>query len=58
MQSAVVEQEYRIQAWQPRHEVLVAAFPDMNLSMDVLLQRIPLDEMLRLKVGSEQNGRI
>ncbi len=46
MQSALEEQDYRIDAWRSRHETLVAAFPNIDLSMDVLLDRVPLDEMI------------
>lgn len=49
LQSAVEEQEYRIAAWEPRHQVLCEAFPDMQPSMDILLEHVPLEEMLRIQ---------
>ncbi|MDQ3123365.1 MAG: hypothetical protein M3Q14_01625 [bacterium] len=43
------EQERRIAHWRPRHEAITGAYPTLPLSEEILLERIPLSEMLILQ---------
>lgn len=43
------EQEYRQQAWLPRHKILMSLMPDLQQSKEILELQKPLDEMLELQ---------
>lgn len=48
MQAVLEEQKRRVAFWAPRHAAILEAFPDTELSQEVLLHRIPLKEAIDL----------
>ncbi len=55
MQASLEEQRRRVAFWAPRHTALLEAFPDIEVSEEVLLQRIPAYEIIGL---SRDKGRL
>jgi hypothetical protein len=49
LQTALEEQDYRISTWAPRHEAVTQAFPELTISEDVLMLRLPLSSILNLQ---------
>jgi len=56
LQAAYDEQDHRINAWAPRHAALEQQYPKLELSEEVLMMRVPLQEML-FQIDELENGR-
>jgi hypothetical protein len=49
MEVTLDEQERRARHWAPRHSAILEAYPETEISEDVLLLHVPLDEMLSIQ---------
>lgn len=49
LEFALEEQDHRMQNWYSCHEALVEAFPGIPQSEDILLEHVPLDELLSIQ---------
>lgn len=56
LQAAYDEQDRRIDTWAPRHKALEQQYPELEVSQEVLMMRVPLQEML-FQIDELENRR-
>ena len=54
MELALAEQDRRFNYWMPRHEAVTEAFPDIDISEEILLLRVSLAEIKMLRKNLPQ----
>lgn len=50
LESTLSEQNRRIAHWQPRHEAVCSVYPEIEISEEILLLKVPLEEMLDIQI--------